>query len=66
MEVASISSNKEMSARQKNIAIRRAKKLIKQRSKDHQDSVFTTSKRLDFSEIACFLSYAYLIAERFI
>ena len=45
IRIAAINSNKDMSAREKNIAIRKAKKLIKQRSKDQQDSVFTSSKR---------------------
>ena len=45
IEIAAINSNKGMSARQKNSAIRKAKQLIKQRSKDQQDSAFTASKR---------------------
>ena len=57
IEIAAINSNKGMSAREKNIAIRRAKKLIKQRSKDQQDSAFSTSKRYAFQYGKLLVSY---------
>eukprot|EP00794_Sanderia_malayensis_P009222 gene9222-10196_t len=51
IEKASISSNRDMSAREKNKALRKAKKLIKQRSKDQQDFVLTSSKSVELPDV---------------